>query len=117
MASRVRPQRLLPTLSDLLFVLVVCRKVYLLWCVMKLFDYLGVFSANHKTHHFILIGLADLSFTGFASTTHYDYPVRHSKDILHVVTNEDDRNATMAERAYEFQHSELRCYAQRGSWL
>src|SRR2546423_1106075 len=77
-------------ISFTLFVLAVCRKVYLLWRVMKLFDYLGVFSTNHQTHHFILIGFTNLSFTGFASTTHHDHPVCYCKDILHVVTNQDD---------------------------
>src|SRR5438105_5172079 len=90
------PLRLLSTLSDILFALVVCRNVHLLWGVMNLFDHLGVFSTNHQTHHFILIGFADLSFTGFASTTHYDYPVRHSKDILHIVTDQNDGNALIA---------------------
>src|SRR2546429_1169657 len=87
---------LLSTLSDILFALVMCPNVHLLWRVMNLFDHLGVFSTNHQTHHFILIGFADLSFTGFASTTHHDYPVRHSKDIQHIVTDQDDGNALIA---------------------
>src|SRR5258708_23446363 len=87
---------LLSLLSDFLFALVVCRNVHLLWCVMQLFDHLGVFSANHQAHHFILSGFADLSFTRFTATTHHNHPVRHSKDILHIVTNQDDGNALIA---------------------
>src|SRR5437667_2164123 len=102
MASGEQPQGslyllgLLPTLSDILFALVVCRNTHLLWRVMNLFNHLSVFSTNHQTHHFILIGFADPSFTGFASTTHDDHPVRHSKDIQHIVTNQDDGNAPIA---------------------
>src|SRR5258707_9885333 len=87
---------LLSLLSDFLFALVVCRNMHLLWRVMQLFDHPGVFSTNHQTHYFILIGFADPSFTGFASTTHHDHPVRHSKNILHIVTNQEDRNALIA---------------------
>src|SRR2546425_968989 len=83
-------------LSDILFAFVVCRDAHLLWRVMNLFDLPCVFSTHHQTHYFILIGFADSYFTGFASTTHHDCPVRHSKHILHIVTNQDDGNALNA---------------------
>src|SRR5229473_3319074 len=88
--------RFLSTLFEIIFAFVVCRNAHLLWRVMNLFDLPSVFSTNHQTHHFILIGFADSYFTGFASTTHHDRPVRHSKDILHIVTNQDDGNALTA---------------------
>src|SRR5260370_7144235 len=79
---------------------------------MNLFDHLCVFSANHQTHHFILIGIADPYFTGFASTTHHDHPVRNSKNILHIATNQDDRNAPIAKSPYHLNHFELLRYTQ-----